>query len=196
MRALIFLAVLGALAFAALECIFFWQVSGWTSRLVWGEAGHDVITTFAVLFILMFVGWRIAAWHIKQIPMAFFAGRAGRHFIGALGGVLLVIPGFLTDIVGLFLILPPVQMLLASLGNKLVAVLAQQAMGRMMGGKMPGGFGGMAGMGGFPGFGGGKAAPKGPAGFGGFGGLQADDRQAFPGMRQKPGKIIDVTAEK
>jgi UPF0716 protein FxsA len=176
MRAIGCLGLVAVLGFLAVEIWFFWLMSGWTSHLVWNENGHDVLTCFFLMAVLMLVGWRLAAWHIRQIPMAFLAGKAGRHFIGALGGVLLVLPGFLTDAVGVLLLLPPIQIGFSALGNRLLGSVARVAMQRMMGGRMPGG---MPGMPGFP------------------GGLKPDDILRFPGMQKRGGpKTYDTTVEK
>jgi hypothetical protein len=193
MRALGCLGLLAMLGFLTLEGWFFWLVSGWINPLLrGGEVGHDVLTALIVIIILMFVGWRFAAWHIRQIPLSFLSGKAGRHFVGALGGVLLVVPGFLTDALGLVLLLPPVQLALSALGNRLLGSVVRVAMQRMMGGKMPGGFPG-AFAGGFPG-----GFPAGlPKGFPAPGGLKPDEAFRFPGMAPRTGpKTYDTTAEK
>lgn len=192
--------LLAIIGFLSIEVWFFIVMSGWVNRALYNEAGHDVVSCFILLIIMTVVGWRFAAWHIRQIPAAFMAGKAGRHLIGALGGALLVIPGFLSDIVGVILLLPPIQIALSAVGNRLVKVFAAQVMRRMMGGmgaNMGGGMGGGAGAfpGGFPG-----AFPGFP---GASGGLKPDEALRFPGMRptgprsigSQP-KTYDTTAEK
>ncbi|HBH32999.1 MAG TPA: hypothetical protein DDW38_00290 [Psychrobacter sp.] len=73
----------------------------------------------------------------------------------AVGGLLLLIPGLLTDILALLVVLPPVQKKLKNMANnyvmnnqqKMMEMMAKQ-MGGQMGGQNP--FGGMGGVGGNP----------------------------------------------
>lgn len=73
----------------------------------------------------------------------------------AVGGLLLLIPGLLSDILALLVVLPPVQKKLKNMANnyvmnnqqKMMEMMAKQ-MGGQMGGQNP--FGGMGGVGGNP----------------------------------------------
>jgi len=120
------------------------------------------------------VGVKLVKHHVAQVVPALLMGKAGRHVVGAFGGVLLLIPGIISDVVGLFLLLPPVQIALGKLGNAVVASIVKRTMGSM--------------------FGGGKAGPLGGFPLGGpFPGMspRADDRAAF-----KVPKTYDTTVER
>lgn len=137
--------------------------------------------TFGLILALAatsYLGVRLAVYHGKRIMAEFMTGGAGRRLIGALGGVLLAFPGFLSDAVGILLLLPPVQMLFAKGANVLAMSLARNAMKGLGGKGFPGGFPG----GGFPGFPGGGPFP----------GMKPDDKGFFP----RPTKTIDTTVEK
>jgi UPF0716 family protein affecting phage T7 exclusion len=90
----------------------------------------------------------------------------GRRVVAILGGILLAIPGPATDVLGILLLLPPVQMLLAALAARIAMSVAKQTMGKMMAG------GGL---------------------FGGAGGA-AGGRSPFPGMMPFPGLKPDDSA--
>ncbi|AWT49223.1 FxsA family protein [Psychrobacter sp. YP14] len=89
----------------------------------------------------------------------------------AVGGILLLIPGLLSDLLALLVILPPVQKKLKDMANNYVMNNQQkmmEMMAKQMGGQNP--FGGMGGAGGNP-FGGpnpfgGQSGPKGANPFG------------------------------
>ena len=171
---LLALAILGALC---VELWFLLTLSG-VPRI------RDDIGAFGLILgviVISYLGVRIAMYHGKRIMPEFMTGGAGKRLVGLVGGVLLVFPGYLSDAVGLILLLPPVQVLLARVANLAVAAIARNAMKGMIGGKgFPGGGGG-----GFPGFPGGF--PGGP-----FPGMKPDDRGTFP----RPTKTIDTTVEK
>ena len=59
-----------------------------------------------------------------------------------IAGILLMIPGLITDIIAVFLILPPVQKLLANALMSAMAKRQQAMMNKMMGGMMGGDVGG------------------------------------------------------
>ena len=103
---------------------------------------------------------------------------AGRLMVRVLAGILLIVPGFFLDVVGLLLLLPPLQAGFGKLGQRIAMSLVRKQMGKMFpggmaGGGMPGGFPG----GSFPGM-----MPRGP--------LTPDARLG------RGGKIVDVTAER
>jgi UPF0716 protein FxsA len=79
----------------------------------------------ALTILLLFAGWPIGSWALRsqgrvawrQLTDAVAAGRTpGREVVnGALvlvGGILLIIPGFITDVLGIALLLPPSRALL------------------------------------------------------------------------------------
>lgn len=180
MKALGCFGLLALLSWLALETYVYLLVAGYLNThhgASLGTAGWWL----PMLWILaaLVVGIKLAKRHVTQIVAGILTGTAGRHVVGALGAVLLAIPGLLTDLPGLLLLLPPVQIGLGKLGNKIVSSIVKQVMGRMMGGG--------GGLGGFP-FPGGFGA-KSP-----FPGMmpKADDRIPF----KKPGKIIDTTVER
>ncbi|WP_435128073.1 FxsA family membrane protein [Actinacidiphila sp. bgisy144] len=89
----------------------------------------------------------------------------GRTGLAMLGGLLLIIPGFVSDAVALVLLFPPTR---AFIGRRVDRALLSRAV-PMPGGGLggPGGFGGFGGPGGPGGFGGGRGGPGGgPAGGG------------------------------
>ncbi len=173
MRKIGCLAILVVIGLLVVELWFFLKVCEWSHR--------EYLGCILAVLVLTIVGVRLARYHLQAIAPALMQGRAGRHVIGMLGAVLLIIPGFLTGAFGLLLSLPPVQSLFAKVGNVLVAGIARKAMGGMFGGRSP--FGG-----GFPaGFPGGLPS-------GGMD-LRPDDRARFP----KPpgaGKTYDAKPEK
>lgn len=151
----------------------------WLHERIWVKDHLGGFGLIVGIIATSFLGVRIATFHGKRIMAEFLGGGAGKRLVGLVGGVLLAFPGFLSDAVGLLLLLPPVQALFARVANLAVAAIARNAMKGMMGGKgFPGG--------GFPGF------PGGFPGGGPFPGMQPDDRRSFP----RPTKTIDTTVDK
>lgn len=144
---------------------------------------RDRLGAFGVILGIIVISWigvQIAMFHGRRIMAEFLTGGAGKRLVGLIGGVLLAFPGYLSDAVGLLLLLPPVQVLFGRVANLVVAAMARNAMKGMMGGKgFPGG--------GFPGFPGGF-----PGGGGPFPGMKPDDKGFFP----RPTKTIDTTVDK
>jgi len=138
----------------------------------------DTLGPLLLLIALSYIGVKVVIAQARALPMDLLAGRGGRRLVGIVGGVLLAFPGFISGAMGLLLILPPVQILLSGLGQRVAASVMRNLMGRMSGG-------------GFPGM------PKGfPGGF--PGGMPGNP---FPGMKpderfRKPTKTIDTTIEK
>ena len=180
-----------------LGCLFFFFVVAWLGVEVLayigasrylnthfestvGSGGYLIVLVWMVLSLIIAV--KIGRWHLAQVMPGVLKGTAGRHVVGVLGAILLGLPGLLSDIPGLLLLLPPVQSLLGKLGAAVMAVIVKRSMGKMMGGGLPGGgfAGGFAG--GFPG-----GSP-----FPGMKPLMPDDKARFG----KPGKTYDTTVEK
>jgi UPF0716 family protein affecting phage T7 exclusion len=139
--------------------------------LVVRERVDDTLGPLLVIIATSYIGVRVAIWHGQKLPLDLLAGTAGRRLIAVLGGVLLAFPGLVSDVLGLLLLLPPLQSVLAGFGQRLASSLMRNIMSRMGGGSFPGGM-----PGGFPG--------------GPFPGMKPDDRFT------KPTKTIDTTLEK
>jgi UPF0716 family protein affecting phage T7 exclusion len=168
------LSILLVIAFLCLEV--------WVVQLVILRV-HDVLGPILLVVATSIVGVKILQYQLKRLPQAIVGGNLGRRLVGVIGAVFIIVPGFISDALGLLLLLPPVQALLAGVGTVIGASLAKRTMGRMFGGGMfpPGGA-----PGGFPGF---------PGGFpqGGFPALKPDDQLPFG----RPGpKTYDVKPEK
>lgn len=78
-------------------------------------------STFALLVLTGLFGYYLTRIEVRKLVMEaredFAAGRLpGRQIIDGIclfvGGLLLLVPGFITDAVGLFLVLPPTRLLL------------------------------------------------------------------------------------
>jgi UPF0716 family protein affecting phage T7 exclusion len=145
--------------------------------LIVRERCDDTLGPLLAVVATTYIGIRVAVHHGGKLPMDLLAGQGGRRLVAVAGGVLLAFPGFVSDALGLLLLLPPVQLVLGGLGQRVAMSLLRNVMGRMMGG---GGFPGMP-PGGFPGM-----PPGGP-----FPGMKPDDR-----VFKKPTKTIDTTVEK
>jgi UPF0716 protein FxsA len=156
------------------------------------NASDTVLPIIGIQVVLMITGIVLVKGTIAQLPTALMGSMmgqgsaAGRLMVRAMAGILLVIPGFFLDVVAILLLLPPVQALFASLGQRLVMSLVRQQMAKMFpggmpGGGMPGGFPGMPG--GFPGMG------------AGFPGMQARG-PLKPDAQVRRGKVVDVSAER
>lgn len=145
-----------------------------------GSGGYFIVAVWIIISLVLAI--RIGRWHASQIMPGVLKGTAGRHVVGVIGAILLGLPGLLSDIPGLLLLLPPVQSLFGKLGGAVMAVMVKRTMG-----KMAGGMGGLGG--GFPG----GAFPGGP--FPGMQPLKPDDKARF-GKPGKPGKTYDTTVEK
>jgi UPF0716 family protein affecting phage T7 exclusion len=164
-----------------LGCLFLLLLIGalcvelWLGLVIIDRQTDRILPVVLLLIATSYIGVRVAIWHGRKLPMDLLAGNAGRRLIAVAGGALLAFPGFASDALGLLLLLPPVQSLLAGLGQRIAMSLLRNIMGRMGGGGMPGGFPGMPG--GFPG--------------GPFPGMKPDDRMFKP-----PHKTIDTTVEK
>jgi UPF0716 family protein affecting phage T7 exclusion len=173
------LGCLGFLLFIGLMCVEFYVllvVMGWMK---------DVLGPLLIMAVMTVVGVKVAQFHAKRLPQALISGEGGGRLMGLIGGLLIIIPGFITDIIGLILQLPLVQKMFSKVGMLLAASLVKRAMGGGFGKGFPGGFPG----GGFPGggFPGGAFPP------GGFPGLKPDEQ--LPLNKSKP-KTYDVQPDK
>ena len=183
-----------------LGCLFFFVVLGWLALEVWtyvaasrflnthfeatvGSGGYLIVLLWIALSLVVAI--KLGRWHLTKVMPGVLNGSAGRHVVGVLGAVLLGLPGLLSDIPGLLLLLPPVQSLLGKLGAAVMAVIVKRSMGKMMGGGFPGG--------GFPGgsFPGGNPFAGGSP-FPGMRPLMPDEKARFG----KGGKTYETTVEK
>lgn len=167
---------LGILLFIALltvEFYFLLVVIGWMK--------NDIFATLLIMAVMTVVGVKLAQFHAKRLPQALLSGQGGGRLIALIGALLIVVPGFITDVIGLILQIPLVQRMFSRFGLVLAASLVKRAMGGGLGKGFPGGFPG----GGFPG----GTFPGGP-----FPGMKPDDRITTG----KPGapKTYDVQPDK
>ena len=141
-----------------------------------GSGGYLIVLLWMVGSLVIAI--KLGRWHVAKVAPGILNGTAGKHVVGALGAILLGLPGLLSDVPGILLLLPPVQSLLGKLGTAVMAVIVKRSMGKMMGAGFPGG--GFPG-GGFPG-----------GAFPGMKPLTPDDKARFG----KPGKTYNTTIEK
>ena len=154
-------------------------------EIIGGAAVMDTILPLILVQVtLMAIGVVVVKRAFTRMPTALMGSvmgqnaDAGRVMLSMLGGILLIIPGFFLDVIAIIVLLPPVQALLAKIGQRVVMALVRRQLGKMFPGGMPPG--GMAGgfPGGFPGM-----QPRGS--------LTPDER-----IPRRPGKVIDTTAER
>lgn len=133
---------------------------------------------------LMAVGVMAVKRAVNRLPTAMLGAMtgqsadAGRLVMQVIGGLLLIVPGFFLDVLGILLLLPPIQAVFAKLGQRVMMGIMRQQMAKMFpGGMPPGAFGKGFPGGPFPGM-----SPRGP--------LTPDER-----MPRRP-KVIDTTAER
>ncbi len=171
MKKLIVLILLGIAAVLALELYVLLLVMHWV---------QDILGPLIALVVLSVVGFKVVGMHVKRLPTSFVSGTVGPRLIGLVGGMLLVLPGFLTAVVGALLQIPLLQRWCGGFGAKLAGALTRQLMGGGLG--RAGGLGGMGGMGGF-------------GAMGGFPGmfprLKPDEQ-----VRNSPPRTYDTTAER
>jgi UPF0716 protein FxsA len=191
------LGCFGVLLFLAIGVVEVWSYLV-ASRLLTTYArdtfatGLETILPIALVqIVLMVAGVMIAKRLAARLPTALMGSLMGgskdlgRMAVAFVGAICLVLPGFFLDILGILLLLPPVQILFASLGQRVLMGLvrrqmSQMGMGAMFGGGKPGA--------GFPG-----GFPGGPfPGMQPRGGLTPDDRIG----PARPGKVVDVEAER
>jgi len=132
---ILLVVILAGLTWLALEVLTYVYVSRGLGQLIYHDPSSGYVPAALLIVVALIAGIKIAKTSITQIMPSFLAGGAGRHVMAALGGVLLAIPGFITDIPGLLLLLPPVQRGLGSLGQKILAAVVQRQMKTMFGGK-------------------------------------------------------------
>lgn len=158
-----------------LGCLFFLMLLAWLAAEIWvmlavGRVLKSSVPEwvgtgwFEALMLLVatsVLGVAIASWNLARLQGAMLealtgkgGNRVGLHLVGAVGGILLAIPGFISDALALILLLPPMPWILASLGRKVMFSIIRQKMGAFMGQGMPGAAGPFPGM-----------RPRDPAGF-------------------------------
>jgi UPF0716 protein FxsA len=166
---------LGILLFLGLLTVEFYGL-----LVVIGWLKNDIFAALLIMAGMTVVGVKLAQFHAKRLPQALLSGQGGGRLIALIGALLIVVPGFITDVIGLILQVPLVQRMFSKLGMALAASLVKRAMGGGLGKGFPGAFPG----GGFPG----GAFPGGP-----FPGMKPDDRITTG----KPGpKTYDVQPDK
>ena len=170
------LGCLGVLLFLGLLTVEFYGL-----LLVIGWLKNDIFAALLIMAGMTIVGVKLAQFHARRLPQALLSGQGGGRLIALIGALLIVVPGFITDVIGLILQVPLVQRMFSKVGMALAASLVKRAMGGGFGKGFPGaGFPG----GGFPG----GAFPGGP-----FPGMKPDERIT----NGKPGpKTYDVQPDK
>jgi UPF0716 protein FxsA len=101
------------LALPLAEIALFVVVGGWLG--LWATLALVLLTTFIGVMILRLQELRaVMAMQTRgpNLQQAFKAG--ARRAVMAVGGILLFLPGFLTDTIGLLLLVPPVQLIIVS----------------------------------------------------------------------------------
>ncbi len=135
-------------------------VADWLGR--WSalrdQVGHPLLLSYLGMIATTIIGVVLAKRQIAALPhelagafMGVPGANLGRRVVTLAGAVLLAIPGYATDVLGLLLILPPMPWLLGKAGAAIGMAVVRVSMKRMMGGGGGGPFaGGMAGFAGFP----------------------------------------------
>ncbi len=146
--------------------------------VLWSDTLLPILLLQVVMIVLGVLAVKSAIATLPTALMGSMVGKgsdAGRLMVRMAAGILLIIPGFFLDAVALLLLLPPVQAIFGSLGQRIAMSLVRRQMAKMFPGGMPGQmpFPG----GGFPGM-----QPRGP--------MMPDARVG------RGGKIVDVTAER
>jgi UPF0716 protein FxsA len=116
---------LGLLLWPLIEIALFVTLGGWLG--LWLTLAIVLGTAVGGIAIMRWRGLRAVAdlrTHVKDMrnPLPMVADQA----IFMLAGVLLVLPGFFTDVLGLFLLLPPVRHALIALAARRVVVQPQR----------------------------------------------------------------------
>lgn len=107
-----------ALPYIFIEAIAFWLVSKWVG------VGWAIVLLIACLF----VGAIIAAWQMRSIALNAtknpdrMGKTAGDFGLTAAGAILMAMPGFVTSIMGLLLMLPPTRAILRTMLAKKLRV--------------------------------------------------------------------------
>ncbi len=98
------------------------------ATIIWVAQRLGIISTLALLVIAGYVGISVIKHAglslfetIRQPPrdLQFASNAAAGRFLGLVAGVLLIVPGFISDVLALLLLVPPLQAALARrLGRK------------------------------------------------------------------------------
>ena len=97
----------GLILFLIIEIASFIVVADWIG--IWATLGLVVMTTVLGGYILRRQGLLTRGEMMQSQPWAVFQSIPHPQLLLLVAGFLLVIPGFVTDIVGLILLLPPVR---------------------------------------------------------------------------------------
>ena len=137
------LAVLFVIALLSVEFYVLLLVMDWMK---------DILGPIIILIVLSVVGVKIMQFHLKRLGPSFVTGQIGGRVIGLIGGLLVVIPGFITTVIGLLMQIPLVQKTFSRIGMMLAASIMKRALSGGFGKSFSGGFpGGALPPGGFPG---------------------------------------------
>lgn len=187
-------AILGVLVGEAYSFVVAHRLLGAYARDIIGGANPSdtILPILGIQVVLMLMGVFAIKSAVAQLPTALMGSMmgqgtsAGRLVMRALAGILLVIPGFFLDTVAILLLLPPVQAIFASLGQRVVMSLVRQQMAKMFPGGMPGAGGAFP----FP-----SGAMRGGFPGGAFPGMQPRGPLS-PDAQVRRGKVVDVSAER
>src|SRR5258708_4556294 len=93
------------------------------------HAVHDVLGPVVAVIALTVFGFKVLGHHARKLPEAFMSGKPGARLVGVFGGILLVLPGFITGALGLFLQIPVIQRLFSGVGHVAAAGIAKRMLG-------------------------------------------------------------------
>ena len=136
------LGILLVIALLALEFYGLLVVIGWLK--------NDIFAALLIMAVMTVVGVKLAQFHARRLPQALLSGQGGGRLIALIGALLIVMPGFISDVIGLILQVPLVQRMFSKVGMMLAASLVKRAMGGGFKGFPGGGFPGGLPPGGFP----------------------------------------------
>ena len=180
-------------AFLAGEVWFAWTyVAEWIAP----PGNPDPLTALIGMALLTIAGVVTVRKRLAGFMPAVMSGQGGRAAVGIVGGLLLALPGYITGVLGLVLLLPPVQTVAGRVMASIMAVMVRRFAGKMPG--MPGGANPFAGAANPFGAGGANPFGAGQNPFAGAGGKGNPFQQAGfkPDAKQRSGKVVDVDAER
>lgn len=122
--------------FAGMLTDLWWSLACclWFGRTMHGDAASGILPGAILVLLSLWFGIVLAKRQAGKIMLGLLSGRAGRHAVAVLAGVLFALPGFGSDLLALLLLLPPMPILLGSLGNRVVSAVIRRQMAKMAGG--------------------------------------------------------------